>query len=178
MLTVFSLGAYYTFIHPYFPVLPPPVPHQIVDDPDFGIRYDRDAIFTSIQKPDFEPDSPLSLALSASLALIPHPDDPEPTSAESVKLRREQGKAFAQVAFETIEKESELVESNDNPADALSSEPISNPRQPFHLHNPVENENVIALLLLSTFGEFPGPYSQTYCVPTAHSKLWLLDDCN
>ena len=145
------LGAYYTFIHSYLPILPPPDLHQVVDDVDFGFRREPEDVYTSARSPEFEPSTPLSLAISATLALIPHPDDPNP--AETVRTRREQAKAFAQCAFEQIEMESEIFESNDNPAEALSSEPSTINRQPFHPQNPVENESIIALVLLSTFGK-------------------------
>ncbi|KAH8602004.1 hypothetical protein B0O99DRAFT_680155 [Bisporella sp. PMI_857] len=145
------LGAYYTYIHPYFPVLPPPELHQVTDNPEIGYRSSVDAIYGSEKFPDFEPCTPLSLAISASLALIPHPDDPKPTSTESVLLRREQAQAFAQSAFESIEIESELPDSNNQPGEALSSGPIPINRAPFHPQNPLENESIIALLLLSTY---------------------------
>lgn len=145
------MGAYYTFIHPYFPVLPPPSAHQVVDDVDYGFKREPEDVYTSASAPDFEPASPLSLAISASLALIPHPDDLNPF--ETVIIRREQAKAFAQCAYQRIEAESEIFESNENPAEALSSEPTLVNRRPFHPQNPVENESVIALILLSTFGK-------------------------
>ena len=145
------LGAYYTYIHPYFPVLPPPEIHQVTDNPEKGCRVSEDAIFSSLKVPNFEPSSPLSLAISASLALIPHPEDPNPTSTESVILRREQAQAFAQSAFESIEIESELPDSTTQPGDALSSDPVSLSRPQFHAQNPLENESIIALLLLSTY---------------------------
>lgn len=146
-----SLGAYYTYIHPYFPVLPPPEPHQVTDNPDLGIRRAPDAIFSSKSVPDYEPSTPLTLAISASLALIPHPDDPDPTGTDSVHLRREQAQAFAQSAFESIEIEIELPDSVNQPGDALSSDPNPLDRAAFHPQNPLENESIIALLLLSTY---------------------------
>jgi len=145
------LGAYYTYIHPYFPVLPPPELQQVVDNPELGFRRAPDAIYGSRRFPDFEPSTPLSLAISASLALIPHPDDPDPTSTDSVHLRREQAQAFAQSAFESIEIESELPDSTNQPGEALSSDPNPIDRNPFHPQNPVETESIIALLLLSTY---------------------------
>lgn len=132
-------------------MLPPPESHQVTDNPDLGIRRAADAIFSSQSAPDFEPSTPLSLAISASLALIPHPDDPDPTGTDSVHLRREQAQAFAQSAFESIEIESELPDSVDRPEDALSSDPNPIERAPFHERVPVETESIIALLLLSTY---------------------------
>lgn len=146
-----SLGAYYTYIHPYFPILPPPDTHQVVDNPELGTRRAPDAFFNSQSAPDFEPSTPLSLAISATLALIPHPDDPDPSGTSSVHIRREQAQAFAQSAFESIEIESELIDSTTQPSEALSSEPNPLNRNPFHPQNPIENESIIALLLLSSY---------------------------
>lgn len=145
------LSAYYTYIHAYFPVLPSPEPSQVTDNPDIGIRRAPDAIFSSKSAPDFEPSSPITLAISAILALIPHPDDKNPSSPESVQLRREQAQAFAHSAFESIEVESELLESIIQPGEALSSDPLPVERRPFHPRNPLENESIIALIMLSTY---------------------------
>ncbi|KUJ06822.1 uncharacterized protein LY89DRAFT_661403 [Mollisia scopiformis] len=145
------LNAYYVYIHPYFPVLPPPQPQQVIDNPDYGVRRAPDAIFSSRTNPDFEPSTPLSLAISASLSLIPHPDDPNPSGLHSVRLRREQAQAFAQSAFESIEIESELIESGIEPGEALSSDPAPLIRNPFHPELPLENESIVALLMLSTY---------------------------
>lgn len=145
------MSAYYVYIHPYFPVLPPPAPHQVTDNPDSGTRQSPDAIFTSHRAPDFEPSSAISLAISASLALIPHPNDLNSFDPESVLLRRVQAQAFAQSAFESIEIESELLESSNQPGEALSVEPSPPARKPFHPEVPIEIESIIALLLLSTY---------------------------
>lgn len=147
----YSLNAYYVYIHPYFPVLPPPEPHQLVDNVQAGPRRSADAIFNGIKSSDFEPSSPLSLAISANLALIPHPDDPDPTSQESVLMRRAQAQAFSQSALESIEIESELVSSTIDPGEALSSGPNAITRKPFHPQVRLENESVVAYLLLSTY---------------------------
>jgi len=146
-----SLGAYYTYIHPYFPILPSPQLQEVTDNPELGFRLAPDAIHSCQKYPDFEPSTPLSLAISASLALIPHPDDPDPTSTDSIHLRREQAQAFAQLAFESIEIESDLPESTNQPGDALSSDPNPLERVQFHPQNPLETESIIALLLLSTY---------------------------
>ena len=123
----------------------------MTDNPELGIRRTPDAIFSIQNDPDFEPSTPLSLAISASLALIPHPDDPDPSGLHSVLQRREQAQALAQSAFESIEFESELPDSNSQPGEALSIDQNSLDRQPFHIQNPLENESIIALLLLSTY---------------------------
>jgi len=123
----------------------------VTDNPELGLRREADAIFSSEKAPDFEPSTPLSLAISASLALIPHPDDPDASGTVSVHLRREQAQAFAQSAFDSIEIESEIVESTIQPEEALSNDPRPIDRKPFHPQVAVETESIIALLLLSTY---------------------------
>ena len=123
----------------------------MTDNPEAGVRTAPDAIFSSQSSPDFEPSTPLSLAISALLALIPHPDDPDPSGTDSVHLRREQAQAFAQSAFESIEIESELPDSTTSPGDALSSDPNPINRNQFHAQVSLETESIIALLLLSTY---------------------------
>lgn len=131
--------------------MPPPTSHQVLDNPEIGIRSATDAIFNSPTKPDFEPSSPLSLAISATLALIPHPNDPDPSGVDSTMLRREQSQAFAQSALESIEIESEMLDSILQPSEALSSEPQASSRKLFHPQCPVDNESILALLLLSGY---------------------------
>jgi hypothetical protein len=122
-----------------------------MDNPEIGIRSAPDAIFSSQTSPGFEPSTPLSLAISAILALIPHPDDPNPTESESVHLRRVQAQALAQSAYEGIEIESELPASITSPKEALSSESHPLTRNKFHSRMPLETESIVALLLLSTY---------------------------
>lgn len=145
------MNAYYIYIHPYFPILPPPDADKVIDSPEIGSRTATDAIFSTPLAPDFEPSSPLSLAISATLALIPHPSDPNPGSIESTLLRREQGQAFAQSAIESIEIETELIDSTTQPKEALSNGPPKVARQRFHSQAPLENESILALLMLSTY---------------------------
>jgi hypothetical protein len=133
------LNAYYIYIHPYFPILPPPVSPVTVDDPlSSGDR-------------EFEPSSPISLALSAILALIPHPLDLFPQSQESIWKRREQAELYPQLAMESIEIETEVLASMTSPADALSGDPTSFQRESFHPHAPIELESIFAYLVLSAY---------------------------
>ena len=123
----------------------------MVDNPDFGVRRHADAIFTSRRAPYFEPSSPISQAISATLALIPHPEDPDPSGLDSTRLRRAQAQAFAQTAYISLEVDSELLDSDLDPASALSNDSELQTRLPFHPRAPVENEYIIALLFLSTY---------------------------
>lgn len=65
--------------------------------------------------------------------------------------RIERAQAFAQSAFDSLENESELIESVIDPGEALSSDPAPVIRNPFHPQLPLENESIIALLMLSTY---------------------------
>ncbi|KAI1628272.1 C6 zinc finger domain protein [Exophiala viscosa] len=100
------LNAYYIFIHPYFPILPPPQATLDVDDP-------------ASESTVFEPASPLVMALLAILVLIPHPGDLFPDSDESVCQRRQEAHSYSQMAMESIEVETELLESATSPSAAL-----------------------------------------------------------
>lgn len=99
----------------------------------------------------FVPASPISLAISAILALIPHPRDPDPQSERSVLERREQAQLFAQLTLESIEIEAEVLASGTSPAEALSSDPSTFHRQPFHSRTPIELESLLAFLVLSIY---------------------------
>ncbi len=134
-----SLNGYYIFIHPYFPILPPPDQPPAIDEP---LCYVPD---------DFEPSSPISLAISSILALIPHPEDAAPTNPHSVSMRRRQAQMFAEMAMESIEIESEVLVSATFPAHALSSSPSSFRREGFHVRCPIELESILAYLVLSIY---------------------------
>lgn len=99
---------------------------------------------------DFEPSSPISLALLAILTLIPHPDDQAPHD-RSLLHRRNQAQAFAQSALESIEIESEIIESSTSPSKALNSRGRPLQRERLHPHVPIELEPVQALDILSIY---------------------------
>ena len=99
---------------------------------------------------DFEPSSPLSLAILAILTLIPHPDD-QASREQSLIYRRNEAQAFAQSALESIEIESELIESSTSPSKALGSEGTSKQRTRFHPDVPSDLEPVQALDILSIY---------------------------
>jgi hypothetical protein len=123
----------------------------VIDNPRLSAQRSSHSTYAGITIPGFEPESPISLAISATLALIPHPNDRDPSGSESIKARRSQAHTFAQCSYAGIEIESELLDSVIDPGEALSSEEILPLRAPFHPLVPVENENIIALLLLSTY---------------------------
>jgi hypothetical protein len=123
-----------------------------VDNCENGLRESNDVLFHGITNPSFQPSSPLTLAISAHLALIPHPDDPAPNSQESILLRRDQAQVYAQLAMDAVEIENEIVESMIDPGEALTIEasPVSY-RTQIHPQVRLEAESTIALLLLCTY---------------------------
>ncbi|CAK7266618.1 hypothetical protein SEPCBS57363_002181 [Sporothrix epigloea] len=139
------LQAYYCWVHPYIPILPPPETSSPVDEP-FPLSQNEPSLGE-----DFEPSTPVALALSAVLALIPCPEDTNPAAPESVLFRRKCAQFFAQSAVESIEAESEIPDSATEPHKALESSPPSAQRAPFHPRVPIELESIIALDLLSIY---------------------------
>lgn len=139
------LNAYYIYIHQYFPILPPPV--QVIT-PDNPIRTaNLEACFA------FTLTSPLALAMSAMLALIPFPDqEPMPGVSSEEPLRRSVAHKLAQMALECVEADSELLDctpgGHPSPV-SYKGQPI--PRFPLHPATPVMLEGLLALLLLSNY---------------------------
>lgn len=99
----------------------------------------------------YEPTSPIALAISAVLALIPCPQDTNHQSHDSQLFRRKYAQYFAQAAFETMENDEEIPDSAIEPPKALSEDHQHHFRQPFHPRVPVELENIIALDILSVY---------------------------
>lgn len=81
---------YYNDVHPFVPVMPPR-------------KYLPEIL------PTLLPVSPFLLAVQTILVLVPHPNDPEPASADSKRLRSAASHSFAQLATEAVER---LVETN------------------------------------------------------------------
>ncbi|KAI2707026.1 transcriptional regulator family: Fungal Specific TF [Penicillium roqueforti] len=142
------LNAYYDFIHNYFPILPPRASPPCRDRP---LNCSVPCSNTSEPMMMYRPRSPLSLAISAILALIPHPSDIEPSSAASVIQRRTYAHTFAQLAHSTIEAECDLDLSSTDPGQALSAARPFVGRERFHSQTPVDYESLLALLVLSVY---------------------------
>ncbi|KAG8413697.1 hypothetical protein J3459_015263, partial [Metarhizium acridum] len=139
------LNAYYIYLHQYFPILPPPVRPVTPDNP---IR------ITSLEGCfSLTLTSPLALAISAMLALIPFPDqEPTPVMSAEEPLRRSIAHKLAQMALERVESDSELID--DTPGGHPSPIPFEGqpiPRFPLHPRTPVMLEGLLALLLLSNY---------------------------
>ncbi|RHZ73700.1 hypothetical protein CDV55_107660 [Aspergillus turcosus] len=132
------LDAYYVFIHLYYPILPPPERVPVYNRPLNGSS-------------TFRPSSPLSLAISATLVLIPHPGIKQPSTPEYTRLRRIVAHRYAQLALEAVEADLELLDSSSDPSRALSDGAPMIARQPFHPKVPLPLEAVLALVLLSVY---------------------------
>lgn len=118
------LDAYYVFIHPYHPILPPPERWPVYNRP-------------LSQWPECRPSSPLSLAISALLVLIPHPNESDPLRAEYVKLRRSFAQSFARDALNAVEHDFSLLNPSNNVLNADRA--LFHPKVPLHL------EGILAL---------------------------------
>ncbi len=137
------MDAYYVWIHAYFSVLPPP----------FRTPTDR-PIQNGFHAKYVKPKTPITLAISAILALIPLPDDPNARSIQSTLERRALAQAYAKAAFEALDDEAELEDSANNPKDALSNNPDVSGRvnrRQFHPNVPVDLEGNITLMLLAVY---------------------------
>ncbi|RSL76044.1 hypothetical protein CEP51_010327 [Fusarium floridanum] len=139
------LDAYYIFIHPYFPILPPP---KTIPRDQAIPRYQNNMDGSGGES---EPSTSISLAISAMLALIPCLHDLHPTSKESVLFRRDYAQYLAQCALECIEIESEIPESSVDPAKALLQTPCCDSREPFHPEEP----SILAVFIPTFATEYP-----------------------
>ncbi|EEH22736.2 hypothetical protein PABG_04947 [Paracoccidioides brasiliensis Pb03] len=145
------LNGYYIFIHQYFPIFPPSHTPITADRPLASPAKVSNPKSTTETPLSYTPRSPITLAISAILALVPHPKDPNPSSPQSVELRRFYAQLFSQAAFESVESESELAESSASPSQALLNENPIPKRSVVHPHVPVELEAILALLVLSVY---------------------------
>ncbi|KAJ4859882.1 fungal zn(2)-Cys(6) binuclear cluster domain-containing protein [Trichoderma breve] len=141
------LNAYYIFIHQYFPILPPPKSRPTVDCP---IQWPLSVTEKIIPH---QPISPLSLALSAVLALIPLSQETRCTAAACVSFRKALAQQFAQAALQCIDADSEYLDfiSDRQIGSMTAVEQRSISREPLHPQTPVELESILALLLLSNY---------------------------
>lgn len=128
------------YIHPFFPILPPPI-HTPLDLP---------ANLRKNDIPEYEPSSPLGLAIAAVLTLIPCADDSNYQTKGSVLFRRNYAQYLAQSALESIEGEKDM------PDFIIPSTALPEPRDEletrrFHQEVPQELEDIIALDILSFY---------------------------
>lgn len=141
-----SLNAYYVFIHPYLPLLPPPAILQYEDRP--AIVRIQDENFSSPEVLPYWPVSPLSLALSAILVLIPPPGDI--SHAPKTALRREYSEIYANHALESIDRDIELLRLTPR-AGGSGINPSQCVRHPLHPNVELKLESILALVALCTY---------------------------
>ncbi|KAL2869502.1 fungal specific transcription factor domain-containing protein [Aspergillus lucknowensis] len=139
------INAYYIYIHPYLPLLPPPAFPQYEDCPTeitpLSPQADRSAL-------PFWPTSPFTLAASALLVLIPLAKDPDPRSEPATALRR----SFAQLFVRSAEQA--LETSTDNRRSNMPTYPSSytfRSSSTLHPDTPASLEPILSLLLLSVY---------------------------
>ncbi|KNG86881.1 Zn(II)2Cys6 transcription factor [Aspergillus nomiae NRRL 13137] len=135
------VNAYYVFIHPYFPVLPPPAVAQYEDRP-FAISL-RTVQANQAFLP-YWPTSPFALALSALLVLFPLPEDPHSMSEAAVRTRQSYAELYAHAAMSSIENWIDVPE----PATTAGG-----PTRWSSLHPdlPRKLESILALVLLGMY---------------------------
>ncbi|EAA59457.1 hypothetical protein AN3986.2 [Aspergillus nidulans FGSC A4] len=133
------INAYYIFIHPYFPLLPPPVVAQYEDK---CVSVEVRSTHANASSLPRWPTSPLGLALAAILTLIPPTGDSNSADDGAAALRRSYADSYARSALESLE---DLLEpySHANLADG--------PRSILHYAIPQKMEPVLALALLSLY---------------------------
>ncbi|KAF7590238.1 hypothetical protein BBP40_003122 [Aspergillus hancockii] len=139
-------NAYYIYIHPYLSLFPPPVLPQYEDRPSVFQPRPAEAGTVDQSCLPYWPMTSLGLALSAILALIPPPQDPEPSGECHVWLRRSYARLYAQAALSSAEKEIDdlLNPSNSNPRSFTEHGRI-HPEVPLQLHP------ILALVALSVY---------------------------
>lgn len=126
----------------YFPILPPPLESTIgTDQPSRGGNRQSVSLENT-------PTSPLRLAISAVLALIPLPSVVNPSRPSHVALRRKSAHQLVQRCLTMIEDETDIP---DSPSTALAYGITAPRRQPLHPQVPIELEGVLSLCLLAIY---------------------------
>ena len=127
----------------YLPILPPPPGSSIgLDHPSTRVE-DRQNM-----SPERPSTSPLRLAISAVVALIPLPSVVNPSRPSHVALRRKYAHRLVQRCLTMIEDETDIP---DSPSTALAYGATVPQRQPLHPHVPIELEGVLSLCLLAIY---------------------------
>jgi hypothetical protein len=132
-LTVSRLDAYYRWIHIYLPILPPPP-----ETPLGAGQHSANSMYQGASGTNPEPSSPLRLAISAVLALVPHASVPNSSRPSHVALRRKYAHQLAQRSLAMIEDES-----------AYSAAVPQ--RLPLHPNVPIDLESVLSLCVLAIY---------------------------
>ncbi|KAJ0426782.1 putative Zn(II)2Cys6 transcription factor [Aspergillus carlsbadensis] len=133
------INAYYIFIHPYFPLLPPPAAAQYQDK---HVALDIRSPYPDASTLPYWPNSPLGLALSAMLAPIPPQNSAQAKEDGGAATRRAYADLYARSALESLQDALETCSSGDWP---------DGPRSTLHPEIPRKMEPVLALALLSLY---------------------------
>ncbi|KAJ5869825.1 tRNA(Ile)-lysidine/2-thiocytidine synthase [Penicillium solitum] len=141
-------NAYYIYIHPYLPLLPPTVAPQH-EDRHTVIRPFDEASQAKKSRMPYWPTSSLTLALSAMLVLIPTAEDTFPMAETSLALRRSYAQLFAQAALTAVETETDdlspALSTNAFEAESCRARNGLHPQVPTQLHP------VLALVVLGIY---------------------------
>ncbi|KAJ5546283.1 hypothetical protein N7494_003868 [Penicillium frequentans] len=142
------LNAYYIYMHPYFPLLPPS-PNSQYEDRSTFFRPSKQ--FEQPKKTDlpYWPVSSLSLALSAILVLIPPIPDSSSMNEPAVLLRRSYAQLFAQAALVSVEREIDEL----SPASSINIIGASPSQEQSALHSkvPIQLDPILALVVLAMY---------------------------
>ncbi|KAL4820361.1 hypothetical protein BDW67DRAFT_94567 [Aspergillus spinulosporus] len=133
------INAYYIFIHPYFPLLPPPV---VVQYEDKCVGLEVRSAYANASILPYWPTSPLGLALAAILTLIPPAGDFHSADDGAAALRRSYADLYVRSAMESLE---------DSIKPSTHTNLASGPRSTLHHAIPQKMEPVQALALLSLY---------------------------
>ncbi len=139
-MTVDRIEAYNIYLHPFFPILPRPICTPL----DRPVNLRKDDI------PEYEPSSPVGLAIAAVLALVPCADDSNYQTQESLLFRRNYAHYLAHSALESLEIEKDIPDFID-PSTALAEPRGEFGTHRFHHEVPQELEDIIALNILSFY---------------------------
>jgi hypothetical protein len=146
-LTVNRLDAYYRWVHIYLPILPPPPERPLGSSGQHHANIMNPGASESSKS---EQSSPLRLAISAVLALIPDASVPNPSRPSHVALRRKYAHQLAQRSIAMIEDESDIPQDL-SPSAALAYSAAVPQRLPLHPDVPIELESVLSLCVLAIY---------------------------
>ncbi|KAJ5939188.1 hypothetical protein N7466_002322 [Penicillium verhagenii] len=142
------LNAYYIYMHPYFPLLPPS-PNPQYEDRSTFVQSSKQ--FAEPKKADlpYWPVSSLSLALSAILVLIPPTPDSSSLTEAAVLLRRSYAQLFAHAALSSVEREIDEL----SPASSINviGASISQEQSQLHSQVPLPLDPILALVVLAMY---------------------------
>ncbi|KAJ5690277.1 hypothetical protein N7462_004669 [Penicillium macrosclerotiorum] len=138
------INAYYIYIHPYLPLLPPPLV-PIHEDQPILTRSSEATTEARLSDLPFWPRSSLTLALSAILVLIPPSQGPLSMTEASIGVRRSYAQLFAQTALENAEKEIDNLGLKGFEAELLQD------HNPLHSKIPLRLDPILALVVLAIY---------------------------